>query len=379
MVQVAAVILAAGSGTRLGGVAKALIRVDGTPLVQRLINTVRSAGIVDVLVVTGDHHDAIAQVVAPTGARVLRNLDAARGQGRSVRLGLQAADPQADAVMILLCDQPLLTVSDLSDLVSAFERRTVGEFIVPRVDGTRRGNPVLASRCVVQAILFNDRYTACRDYMDAHPESVTYFDTCNDHYLIDMDVPQDLVSAQMRLGCTVALPAAPEPTQAEEADVNPWNYAQWAETAAMENLKGRLTTGDVLLAQANTLLSLLMVAIGGALAYAVKLFEPETATSPMAWGMAAVVAWLVVVAVNLMLHCIVTRPTPTLYNEPKNIYQPELKLGEDDIRGFEMQNVQRRIDRVKERNAAVAFWLDRCRYAAIATPIVFAVCAWLAG
>lgn len=160
--------------------------------------------------------------------------------------------------------------------------------------------------------------------------------------------------------------------------MEPWNYAQWAESAAVENLKGRLQTGDVLLAQANTLLSLLLVAMGGALAYAVKLFEPQSAASPMAWGMAAVVAWLVVVAVNLMLHCIVTRPTPTLYNEPRNIYQPTLNLSEADIRGFEMQNMQLRIDRVRERNAQVAFWLDCCRYAAIATPPVFAVAAWLA-
>ena len=94
--------------------------------------------------------------------------------------------------------------------------------------------------------------------------------------------------------------------------------------------------------------------------------------------MAAVVAWLVVVAVNLVVNCIVTRPTTTLYNEPRNIYRPDLGLTEDAIRGFELDNVQARIDRTKHRNAAVAYWLDRCRYAAIATPFVFAVSAWIA-
>ncbi len=207
MVKVAAVILAAGSGARLGGVAKALIRVDGTPLVERLIATVRGAGITDVLVVTGEHHDAIAQVIAPTGARVIRNTDVARGQGGSVRLGLLAADAHADAVMILLCDQPLLTSTDLMDLVDAFGRRTLGEFVVPRIGGSRRGNPVLASRVVVQTILNSDRYTACRDYMDAHPQAVAYMDTGNDHYVVDMDVPQDLVTVQARLGGSVELPS----------------------------------------------------------------------------------------------------------------------------------------------------------------------------
>ncbi len=209
--RVAAVILAAGSGTRLGGTAKALIRIDGLALVQRLIAAVQGAGITDVLVVTGDYHDAIAQVVSATGARVVRNSDAAKGQGGSVRLGLQYANAQADAVMLLLCDQPLLTSADLVDLMDAFGRRASGEFMVPRVDAKRRGNPVMASRRAVQAILASPTDVACRDYMDAHPELVSYLDTHNDHYVIDIDVPQDLATARARLACTVELSDTPEP------------------------------------------------------------------------------------------------------------------------------------------------------------------------
>lgn len=210
VMRVAAVILAAGSGSRLGGTAKALIRIDGVALVQRLIAAVQGAGIRDVVVVTGDYHDAIAQLVTPAGARVVRNADAAKGQATSVRLGLRHAGQQpgaaAQAVMLLLCDQPLLTSADLLDLIDAFERRPCGEFVVPRLPSQRRGNPVLASRQAVQAILASNTYVACRDYMDAHPESVYYMDTDNDHYLVDMDVPQDLVSVRARLACTVELP-----------------------------------------------------------------------------------------------------------------------------------------------------------------------------
>lgn len=377
--RLVAVILAAGQGSRLGGVAKALIGIDGTALVRRQIDALRGAGVADIIVVTGGHHDAIAAVVAPTGVRVVHNRDAAQGQGSSVRLGLQAVDGTADGVLLVLCDQPLLTSADLRELVAAFRQRAEHHhFVVPRVDGARRGNPVLASGSVVRTIVADESYPACRDYMDAHPESVRFMDTPNDHYVVDIDQAQDLVDVAARLGCDVCLPgrvAAPIP---QEDPMPEWNYAQWAEHAAMEHLKGRLQTGDVLLAQANTLLSLLLVAIGGALAYAAKLFEPEGAASPMAWGMAAVVAWLVVVAANLVVNCIVTRPTTTLYNEPRNIYRPELGLSETQIRGFELDNVQARIDRTKHRNAVVAYWLDRCRYAAIATPFVFALSAWLA-
>lgn len=207
--RAAAVILAAGSGSRLGGVAKALIRIGGITLLQRLIEAVRGAGVDDVLVVTGHYHEAIERVALQCGARVVRNVDAASGQASSVRLGLQHADPRADALMLLLCDQPLLVPSDLVELLDAFVGRAAGEFLVPRVVERGRGNPVLVSRRAVQAILASDVYLACRDYMDAHPDLVSYLDTHNDHYMVDIDQPQDLAAVRARLGRRVELPDPP--------------------------------------------------------------------------------------------------------------------------------------------------------------------------
>lgn len=207
--KVAAVILAAGSGNRLGGVAKALIQLDGVPLIRRLMAVLGTAGITDVVVVTGEHHESIAAAIAPGTARLVRNTDVATGQAGSVRLGLQGSDPRADAVMVLLVDQPLLTADDLRDLVAAFGVRSgSGEaFVVPRVDAVHRGNPVLVSRGAVQAILQRSRFIACRDYMDAHPHTVSFMETGNDHYRVDIDLPQDLVAVECRLGLTVTLPA----------------------------------------------------------------------------------------------------------------------------------------------------------------------------
>lgn len=155
-----------------------------------------------------------------------------------------------------------------------------------------------------------------------------------------------------------------------------WNYAQWAEHRSDENLKHLLASGDMLLGQANTLLSLLLAGIGGALAYAMRLAEPVPA-SPAAWGAAAVATWLMVVAVVLIYRCIATRLTQVPYNEPRNMYKPALNLSADEIRGFEMEGVQIRIDSTRARNSVVAFWLDACRYAAAATPMVFALTIWV--
>lgn len=156
-------------------------------------------------------------------------------------------------------------------------------------------------------------------------------------------------------------------------------YLDWAEKAAVEHLRCRLATGDVLLAQASQLLALLLAAMAGALALGSKIFT--AGAGPAEWGAATVAAWLGAVATVLTLKAIATRETQTLYNEPQNLYQAEL-LQEHSLsalREFELQNMQGRIDLTKRRNSEVAWWLDACRYAAAATPVVFALAAWAAG
>lgn len=147
-------------------------------------------------------------------------------------------------------------------------------------------------------------------------------------------------------------------------------HLDWAENIAIEHLKGRLATADVLLAQSNQLLNLVLTGMAGALAFGVKVFA--AGNSAVDWGCAALSVWLASTAVLLITCCIRTRLTPCIYNEPKHIY-PLTDLTLDQIRKHELQNMQARIDQFKDRNVRVARWLDWCRYMASATPICFGV------
>lgn len=151
-----------------------------------------------------------------------------------------------------------------------------------------------------------------------------------------------------------------------------WSYVEWAERAGIENLKQRLENADHLREQANRLLQLLLVAMGGTLAYGARVFEPGQFT-PVAAGSLAVALWLCWVAVVLMVKCIATEASELTYNQPKNIYMPELLKDHtpDEIRAFELENIQARIHRTMPRVARRAHWLDMCRYATVATPMVF--------
>lgn len=147
---------------------------------------------------------------------------------------------------------------------------------------------------------------------------------------------------------------------------------EWAERAAIENLKERLANLDQLRAQASSLLQLILVGIGGALTFAVKVFDPG-AIGPLVAGALAVVLWLCWVAAMLVWKCLSTSRVPVVFNHPKNLYNDEAKVAKvDEWRERELHTLGRRIDGVKPIVESVGAWLDRCRYAAIATPLIFA-------
>jgi molybdenum cofactor cytidylyltransferase len=57
--RVGAVLLAAGEGLRMGGVAKPLITLQGVPLINRQLIALSGAGVDEVVVVTGYARDAV--------------------------------------------------------------------------------------------------------------------------------------------------------------------------------------------------------------------------------------------------------------------------------------------------------------------------------
>jgi len=101
---VISVILAAGRGARLGGVAKALLAIEGDSFLARIARTLAAAGAGDALVVVGPpHDDAVAAEAARLGLPVVLNPAPERGMASSVSTGFAAlADRPASADLIAI-------------------------------------------------------------------------------------------------------------------------------------------------------------------------------------------------------------------------------------------------------------------------------------
>ena len=128
---VAAVVLAAGASTRFGS-PKQRILLD--PVLERVH---AAASVEDVLVVLGAHE-------VETDTRTVRCPDWERGTGASLRCGLEALPPDAEAAVVVLADGPDLSPAAVDRVVARW-REGAGEIVVASYGG-ERGHPVVIGR-----------------------------------------------------------------------------------------------------------------------------------------------------------------------------------------------------------------------------------------
>ena len=195
--SVGAVLLAAGEGARLGGRPKALLELGGVPLILRQLIALSGAGVDEVVVVLGHHADAVEAAIRAFPITLVHNPSPDDGQASSVRVGLRALSPKIDAVMVALADQPLIDAQDIIALIGAYKKRGGdAAMVVPRVSvgggAPEPGNPVIFDAALREAWLDGSANLACRQWRQANPERVCWFDTDNRRYKLDIDTPEDL-------------------------------------------------------------------------------------------------------------------------------------------------------------------------------------------
>jgi CTP:molybdopterin cytidylyltransferase MocA len=107
--------------------------------------------------------------------------------------------------LIILADQPLLTADDLTELISTFKKRSPGTSIVYPEVNEQRGNPVIFSGELIAQLLAADKKIGCRQFIDDNPDLVHKLITENDHFVLDIDTPEDVAAFEKRTGWKLAL------------------------------------------------------------------------------------------------------------------------------------------------------------------------------
>lgn len=210
---IAAVILAAGQGQRLGNRPKAALRIGDRSLLERLAGAIREAGIPEVSVVLGPYLEHLQPLAQACGAQALRHAQPASTLFASQRLALDAhasRDAGSD-LLLVLADLPLLDAADIQALLAPWRQRPASVLAqVPQVGGVR-GHPVLLSWAAVEAVRATPDDRGIRDWLARHPANLQVISSDREGYVTDLDTPADLAAVQARLA---PLPVAWPPSLA---------------------------------------------------------------------------------------------------------------------------------------------------------------------
>lgn len=147
--RIAAAVLAAGASSRLGA-PKQLLKLNGETLVHRAARCALESGADRVIVIVGDAGDLVTRELEDLDVAVVRNELWHSGMSSSLRAAVRAAS-QFDALLVLLCDQPLVTGMDLRILLSAW--KADGRSIAAASYGQSLGVPAVFDRSLFEELL----------------------------------------------------------------------------------------------------------------------------------------------------------------------------------------------------------------------------------
>ena len=184
---VSACVLAAGTSTRFGET-KLVQDLHGKPLVQHALLASQGACEGRVTLVVG--HDEAAVIAATSGHsdNVIVNHDHQQGIGTSISAGVGECRDGADAILIVLADQPLVTSAHLSELIDHWSGAD-DEIIASTFDGVV-GPPILFPKKAFDALCELSGDTGAKKILsndEFHVRSIDFPPAG-----MDVDTPEDL-------------------------------------------------------------------------------------------------------------------------------------------------------------------------------------------
>jgi molybdenum cofactor cytidylyltransferase len=216
--MISGVVLAAGGSSRLGR-PKQLLPLGGLPLLAQVLRNAAASRLDDVVLVLGHEAETIAEAVGEWGQRLAVNPDFAAGQSASLKVGLGAVPPTAEAMLVLLGDQPEIGPDIIDAVIDAFQHSD-RPIVAPAYGGVV-GNPVLFRRDCFPALAQLTGDEGARRLIRARPRDMLRVPVSDRPPPADVDTEEDYAALLGRWrdpGRSRARPARVDQTSEMAAD-----------------------------------------------------------------------------------------------------------------------------------------------------------------
>ncbi len=185
--RIHACLLAAGLSSRFGAT-KLVHNIRGRPLLQHALLAAQEACRGQVTLVVGHDADAIQTAAAGLFDNVVSNERYQDGIGSSIATGIRACRNSADAILVILGDQPLVTGEHLANIVAAW---TGSESeIIATLFNDVSCPPILFPRGAFDALSVLSGDQGAREILKSEKFEVRSIEFSPAQY--DVDTPEDL-------------------------------------------------------------------------------------------------------------------------------------------------------------------------------------------
>jgi molybdenum cofactor cytidylyltransferase len=196
--RIAAIILAAGRSTRMGGPNKLLAEIAGRPLVRIAAEQALASRARPVIVVTGHQREKVETALGGLKLDCVHNPDFAAGLSTSLKAGLAAVPPEVDGAVVCLGDMPHVKAPLIDRLIAAFDPESGALVVVPTIAG-KRGNPVVWSRRFFSDLSALEGDVGARHLIGRYTEAVVEVPVSDEAALVDVDTPEALVAVRAEI------------------------------------------------------------------------------------------------------------------------------------------------------------------------------------
>ena len=193
--RLAAILLAAGRSTRMGGPNKLIAEISGRPLVRIAAEELLASRARPVIVVTGHQRERVAAALKGLDVVLVHNPDYADGLSTSLKAGITAVPAGADGAIVCLADMPQVDAGLIERLLGAFDPEKGALIVMPTTDG-KRGNPMVWSRRFFPELAAIDGDVGARNLIAQYPEAIAEVPVTGKAALVDVDTPDALIAVR---------------------------------------------------------------------------------------------------------------------------------------------------------------------------------------
>lgn len=186
--KIGAVVVAAGLSTRMNGF-KPMLKLSGTTIIKKTVDTLQQAGASPVVVVTGYRGELLERHLAHMGVICLKNeLFRETQMLDSVKIGLRRIQGECDRVLFTPGDVPLFSLETVQAVVDG-----TGPIVVPTFQ-EQWGHPIAFGAEMIPLILDYTGRGGLRGALESSGKPITHVPVNDRGIMMDADTREEYES-----------------------------------------------------------------------------------------------------------------------------------------------------------------------------------------